>query len=225
MIDYRAFRLSKLNTPEFSHLKLLLFWPFYGLCFLLLERFLPLNFHPIECALDAFIPFCEYFVPVYYYWFIYQIGMILYLLLTDREGFRLNGWFVILTYSVTLLVYVIYPSCQNLRPAAFPRDNLCSRIVGMLYAFDTNTNVCPSIHVIGSLAVWLAARDTKTLPAFARRWLIPMLAVSVCASTVLLKQHSVLDVLAALAVSGAGRYIVCRAPVTVARPLRTRSTV
>ena len=128
MIDYRAFRLSKLNTPEFSHLKLLLFWPFYGLCFLLLERFLPLNFHPIECALDAFIPFCEYFVPVYYYWFIYQIGMILYLLLTDREGFRLNGWFVILTYSVTLLVYVIYPSCQNLRPAAFPRDR-CSSVI------------------------------------------------------------------------------------------------
>ena len=79
----------------------------------MLERFLPLNFHPIECALDAFIPFCEYFVPVYYYWFIYQIGMILYLLLTDREGFRLNGWFVILTYSVTLLVYVLYPSYRG----------------------------------------------------------------------------------------------------------------
>ena len=25
--DYRQFRLRKLNTPEFSHIKLLLFWP------------------------------------------------------------------------------------------------------------------------------------------------------------------------------------------------------
>lgn len=32
--DYRQFRLRKLNTPEFSHIKLLLFWPvFLGWCF------------------------------------------------------------------------------------------------------------------------------------------------------------------------------------------------
>ena len=208
MIDYRAFRLSKLNTPEFSHLKLLLFWPFYGLCFLLLERFLPLNFHPIECALDAFIPFCEYFVPVYYYWFIYQIGMILYLLLTDREGFRLNGWFVILTYSVTLLVYVIYPSCQNLRPAAFPRDNLCSRIVGMLYAFDTNTNVCPSIHVIGSMGTMFAGLHDKRMQTTAWRVYWIAACILICASTVFLKQHSIIDVIAGLALSAAVYLIV-----------------
>ncbi len=208
MIDYRSFRLSKLNTPEFSHLKLLLFWPFYGLCFLLLERFLPLNFHPIECALDAFIPFCEYFVPVYYYWFIYQIGMILYLLLTDREGFRLNGWFVILTYSVTLLVYVIYPSCQNLRPAAFPRDNLCSRIVGMLYAFDTNTNVCPSVHVIGSMGTMFAGLHDKRMQTTARRVYWIAACILICASTVFLKQHSIIDVIAGLALSAAVYLIV-----------------
>lgn len=31
--DYRQFRLRKLNTPEFSHIKLLLFWPVFGLAF------------------------------------------------------------------------------------------------------------------------------------------------------------------------------------------------
>ena len=36
--DYRQFRLRKLNTPEFSHIKLLLFWPVFGLAFLALER-------------------------------------------------------------------------------------------------------------------------------------------------------------------------------------------
>lgn len=34
--DYRQFRLRKLNTPEFSHIKLLLFWPVFGLAFLAL---------------------------------------------------------------------------------------------------------------------------------------------------------------------------------------------
>ena len=50
VVDYRKFRLSKLNDPEFSHLKLLLFWPFYGLCFL--DRLFSLlfpdrEFHPL----------------------------------------------------------------------------------------------------------------------------------------------------------------------------------
>ena len=29
IVDYRGFRFRKLNTPEFSHLKYLLFWPIY----------------------------------------------------------------------------------------------------------------------------------------------------------------------------------------------------
>lgn len=43
MTDYRKFRLSKRNDPEFSHLKLLLFWPIYGLVFFALERLLHLD--------------------------------------------------------------------------------------------------------------------------------------------------------------------------------------
>ena len=37
-VDYRKFRLKYLNTPEFSHVKLLLFWPVFGLLFAFVER-------------------------------------------------------------------------------------------------------------------------------------------------------------------------------------------
>lgn len=210
MIDYRSFRLSKLNTPEFSHLKLLLFWPLYGLCFLLLERFLPLNFHPIECALDAKIPFCEWFLPAYWYWFVYLIGMIVYLLLTDREGFRLNAWYIIITYTLTLCVYVIYPSCQNLRPETFLRDNWCTRMVGFLYDFDTNTNVCPSIHVIGSMASMFAGLHDRRMQTVGWRVFLIVSCLLICASTVFLKQHSLIDVIAGAALSLAAYPLVYR---------------
>ena len=59
MTDYRQFRLSKLNDPTFSHLKLLLYWPIYGLVFLTLERFLHLDYHTIYTPLDDLVPFCE----------------------------------------------------------------------------------------------------------------------------------------------------------------------
>lgn len=41
MISYRNLNLHTLNTPEYSHVKLLLYWPIYGLAFLTLERLLP----------------------------------------------------------------------------------------------------------------------------------------------------------------------------------------
>ena len=33
-VNYREFRIHKLNTPEFSHVRLLLYWPIFGLLFL-----------------------------------------------------------------------------------------------------------------------------------------------------------------------------------------------
>ena len=34
-VNYREFRIHKLNTPEFSHVRLLLYWPIFGLLFFL----------------------------------------------------------------------------------------------------------------------------------------------------------------------------------------------
>ena len=65
MTDYRKFRLSKRNDPEFSHLKLLLFWPIYGLVFFALERLHHLDYHTIYTPLDDLVPFCEFFLFAY----------------------------------------------------------------------------------------------------------------------------------------------------------------
>lgn len=198
MVDYRKFRLSKLDTPEFSHLKLLLFWPLYGLVFLILEHGYGQTFHLVYTALDDKIPFCELFVIPYYFWFAFIVGMLLYTLFFDVHAFRRYMWYIILTYSTTCLIYVIYPTYQNLRPAVLPRNNFLTQIVSGLYAFDTNTNVCPSLHVTGSMAVFFASRHCKRFQTTG--WRIAFVATTalICASTVFLKQHSLIDVAAAL---------------------------
>lgn len=48
-----------------------------------------------------------------------------------------------------MLIYLVFPTCQDLRPTQFARDNILTRFVAWFYNFDTNTNVCPSIHVLG----------------------------------------------------------------------------
>lgn len=208
MTDYRKFRLNKLGDPTFSHLKLLLYWPVYGLIFLTLERFLHLNYHTIYTPLDDLIPFCEYFVFAYLYWFVFLIGMHIYLLLFDTEGFRKFMWFIILTYTATCVIYLVYPSQQELRPDTFARDNVLTRFMTWFYTFDTNTNVCPSLHVIGSLAVLAAAWNTPRFATPLWRTAFTIQAVLISISTVFLKQHSLLDIPPAVILSAIAYWLV-----------------
>ena len=200
-VDYKGFSLKKLNTPEFRHVKLLLFWPIFGILFMLLERFFSPEFHTVYSRFDDMIPFCEFFVIPYYFWFIFLIGIQIYGFFFDIPCFEKYMKFTIITYMTTILIYIIDPTSQNLRPASFERNNIFTGIVTMLYGFDTNTNVCPSLHVIGALATYFAARKSEFFGT--KGWRIAFLITTllICASTVFLKQHSVVDIFWGVVVS------------------------
>lgn len=199
IVDYRQFRFSKLNTPEFSHLKLLLYWPVFGLLFLIVERlWIRESYYPISCQFDSVIPFCEIFLIPYLFWFVFLVGIHIYTLLYDVESFKKLMKFIILSYSIAMLIYILFPNCQELRPMTFQRDNLFTRFIEGFYQFDTNTNVCPSIHVIGSVAVMLCAWQSKHFNAWGWRIVFSVIAILISVSTVFLKQHSILDILAAV---------------------------
>ena len=213
MVDYRKLRLNNLNSPEFRHLWLLLFWPVFGLLFAAVE-FDPFHrsFAPVSCALDSRIPFCEWFLIPYLFWFVFLIGMHLYLLLFDVPAFRRFLYYIMLTYGITMVVYLIYPTCQNLRPETFARDNVLTRLMTAFYAFDTNTNVCPSLHVVGSMAVAFAAWDTPRFRTPEWRTVFMATALLISVSTVFVKQHSVVDVFWAWVVCLAAYVVVYALP-------------
>lgn len=201
VVNYRQFRFSKLDTPEYRHLKLLAYWPVFGLLFFILERvWLRESYTPVACALDAHIPFCEAFLIPYLFWFVFLAGIHLYTLLYDVAAFRRLMRFIVFSYTVVLAIYILFPNCQQLRPAAFARDNGFTRFLAGFYRFDTNTNVCPSLHVVGSAAVVAGAWGSKHFSTSGWRAAFVFAAALIAVSTVFLKQHSVLDVLAALPV-------------------------
>ncbi len=133
-------------------------------------------------------------------------------LLYDVDTFQRLMKFIILTYTLTIVIYLLFPTCQELRPERFPRDNLLTRFLVPFYQFDTNTNVCPSLHVIGSLAVLFTAWNTRGLTSRSCRILFTCCAVLICLSTVFLKQHSLLDVIAAIPICFLGWLLCFRQP-------------
>lgn len=215
MTDYRKLRLNNLTSPEFSHLFLLIFWPIFGILFWLTETgFTRHGFYedytPIYCAWDDLIPFNELFIIPYYIWFAFIVLMLVYTGFFDLAAFRKMMWFIIITYSVTIFIYLIFPNCQELRPdlEAVGRDNILIDVARNLYDFDTNTNVCPSIHVLGSFAVFLPSWNAKHMRSWWCRTIMLILTVLISVSTVFLKQHSVIDIFAALALTAVAYPIV-----------------
>ena len=209
IVKYRGFRLNLLNTEQFRHLKLLLYWPVFGLLFWYAERGMEVEaYYPMHCWLDDYIPFNEWFLLPYLFWFVFLLGMHLYTLRYDVPAFRRMMRFIMVTYSISLVIFFLFPNCQHLRPADFARDNLLTRLMADFYALDTSTNVCPSLHVVGSLAVMFAAWDTPRFSTPVWRLAFGVTAGLISVSTVFLKQHSVLDILAALAVCAVGYIVV-----------------
>lgn len=207
--SYRALRPSNLCSPQYRHVLLLLYWPVYGFVFWFAEQvWEPETFHTMYCLLDDRIPFFEWFVIPYLYWFVFLIGTLAYCMVFDVPAFRQMMHFVIVTYSLSLVIFFLFPNCQQLRPEQFPRDNILTRFMAGFYAFDTNTNVFPSLHVVGSMAALAAAWRAKGLNKPLWRAVSLVSAVLISLSTVFLKQHSVLDIFGGLAVSGIG-YLLC----------------
>lgn len=209
-VDLKGFRLSKLNQKEYRHFWTLLIWPIYYLRYFIIEA---INANPAQChlvysPLDDLIPLCEFFLIPYGIWMVCLLGMHLFTLLYDRDVCRRYTLFLVISFTISTTIYIVYPTYQNLRPESFERSNLFTWILGMVYQFDTSTNVCPSEHVIGAMAVLAAAINCKYFRKPIRLTAVTVLMILVSLSTVFLKQHSIVDVAAAMPVCLVA-YLIC----------------
>lgn len=198
--DYSGFRLWNIRQPEYKHLLLLLGWVIYLAMYVITENLIPESqCHVVHCVVDDWIPFVEYFVIPYCIWYILIVGTIGYFMFFDVKSFIGVQKFIIVTQMVGMIIYVIWPSVQYLRPLEFERNNFCTWLLGLIYSVDTPTGVCPSLHVaysVGIASAWLKKKDTKV-------WfkvLIVLIVISICMAVNFVKQHSFVDVVAAVPV-------------------------
>ena len=189
-----------------------LWLPVYLLIFFLLENTLPASgYWNTALPVDDAIPFCEWFLIPYCSWYLFQVSVGLYTMTHDVPAYRRYMYFLAVTFFASTILWVLFPSGQDLRPAVLPRDNLLCQGVAFLYSIDTNTNVFPSVHVVGAIGASLALWDCSHFPH--RRiicWGATVLSFLICLSTLMIKQHALLDVLGALALAAVVTLLVYR---------------
>lgn len=175
----------------------LLYFLIYLPWFALLERFVN-QYYLLECKLDYMIPFCEYFIVPYIFWFIYSAMVCCWFFFreSDRDYWRLC-FCMAGGMTIALIIYTIFPNGIQIRPNLDPEKNIFCYMTSLIYSTDTSTNVFPSLHTYTSVLFIFFVKRSKLVEK--HHWLhyvSVFISLSIVASTVLLKQHCVLDMLA-----------------------------
>lgn len=157
----------------------------------------------IHCKLDEIIPFCEVFIIPYVSWFVYVPAAFIWFKHRGWEDYKKLCLMVFTGLTICLCIYYAFPTGLNLRLAQKPHDTgFLYNMVNLLRAIDTPTNVCPSIHVMNTVMIFQAVCSLDHLKhrklTIAAHFVIMVL---ICASTVLLDQHSVIDVICGIMMS------------------------
>lgn len=188
--------INKFRNLSRRQLILVLYLPIHFIWYFILEQVNIDNYYTVHCRLDDFIPFCEWFVIPYLLWFVYMVSAGLYFLLKEEKAFESYLLTLWTGFFLSMLFISIFPTGQELRPEIFARENPATWVISHIYAFDTNTNVFPSMHVVGALTVAVSVSMSKTLKKNRAVQAVSALScILIILATVFLKQHSFLDVL------------------------------
>ena len=187
--------------------------PLYLVCFFLTEKLVPEDSQVWDPTIpaDYDIPFVPQFIIFYCAWYVGLFAVGLWLMFKDGRGFRRFMIFIFSTFMLSLIFCLLVPNGIELREPITGTD-IFSRAVVLLRQIDTPTNVFPSMHVIGSVGIVLGVFYTDTIKSAWLKAASVIVAVGICASTVFLRQHALLDIAGGLAFALAGWVFVYLLP-------------
>ncbi len=141
---------------------------------------------------------------VFIYLTIYPVFLLPFLFIHQKDFFRLFSFAYINVMCVCYIVYLVYPVSIERPPLA--GHSFSTWVLGIVYGADHPWNCFPSLHVAMSLLAALTILEVRRI----RGILTLLLTVWIAYSTVLIKQHYVLDVVAAMVLTLAIYFIYFR---------------
>ena len=160
-------------------------------------RALAVPAEPFDIALpiDTRIPFIPWTVLIYWggvlLWIVNYIAGVRY----DKGN---GGRFIAAHFTgvaVSFFFFVFFPT-EIVRPE-ITGYSFCEWILKLTYQVDAGNNCFPSMHCFFSWLSWIGVRRNRNIP-WVYQVISLLIAVSICVSTLTVKQHYLVDVLAGI---------------------------
>ncbi|MBR6443874.1 MAG: phosphatase PAP2 family protein [Firmicutes bacterium] len=169
--------------------------------YLLLGR-IDLERHDIRTGLDQAIPFVQEFVIPYLLWYVMIIATFLCYLIHESKDMIEIGIYDLIGLIICCAVFVIYPTEITFRPEYIAGSDFCSSVLRWMFNADKPYNVLPSMHCYEATAAFVGIMHSRY---FSRKtWAKvtgAVLMVAIWMSTLFIKQHSVIDMAAGIALA------------------------
>lgn len=154
--------------------------------------------------LDQAVPFVPFFMVIYVLAYLQWVLGYFFICRESREvGYRIAAGELI-AKGICLIFFIAWPMWL-VRPEV-SGNGFCEWLTRLIYACDEPTNLFPSIHCLESWLCFRGALHLKKMP----KWYAPfqlIFTLSVFASTVMVRQHVLLDVFAGILVAEIGLLI------------------
>ncbi len=139
---------------------------------------------------EASIPFIPWMMWIYIT--VYFIPPLVLLTPPNKGQVIKMVWIFLIASLIHYALFLVFPVHYTLRPPL--SDYAGNWLVNLIYSIDEPSNCFPSIHVsFVFLSYFFVQRYKPTLA-----WFVLILAILISISTVLVKQHYIVDVIAAI---------------------------
>ena len=179
-----------------------LLWLVQVLWYFLLNNY-QTNSHLIHIPLDDKIPYVKEFVIFYVMWYGYIVFAHIWTFFHTKRDFLVMCCLIFLGNLISMIVCTAYPSMHDLRPDdAVMGNSFLSDIVRWLYGTENPYCILPSMHCMLAIVITVGLIFSDGLKGnLFVKIACPIYTVLVMLSTVFIKQHSIVDVFAAMILS------------------------
>lgn len=160
--------------------------------------------YDISVSLDNRLPFWPVFIIPYLFAFAqWTVGFIVISRSSKAYCYKVISG-EIFSKLIVCIIFVLFPTTVFRNEIS--GQDLCSQVVAFIYRIDAPTNLFPSIHCLES---YICMRTALEMKEVSKKYKTSMIVTGllVFMSTLLVKQHVVLDVLGAVVVAETGRFI------------------
>lgn len=146
-------------------------------------------------SFDRFVPLLPCFVLIYIGCYLFWVINYCIIACQSKEQcYR----FVLCEITAKLLcgvIFIILPT-TNIRPQ-LTGNSICEQLLAFIYQMDSPVNLFPSIHCLVSWFCYIGLRKQKGVSK-GYRWFSLVMAILICISTQVTKQHYIVDVISAI---------------------------
>jgi len=170
-------------------------------------KFLNNNYRLIGSKYDDMIPFLPIFIYFYMIWYPFEIFSLYHISKNNLKVYTRTIISLFISFLISTSIFIAYPTEVD-RPLAETFDSLTSFVVYVTFKADTPpVNCFPSNHCILCFVIIFAVFSSNNMKVW-KKYLIIIINILIIASTLLVKQHVIIDVLGALTITVITYYVL-----------------